>query len=95
MWTQTGKGTIQGPTANRTRELLGLNRDRTTYRAAHRGLLTGLLTGLTHRTTHRPYSQDLLIGLLTGLLTGQCHLKGHLFKLGKVNSPRCEKGLEK
>jgi len=27
---------------------------------------------------------------LTGLLTGHCHLKGHQFKLGMVNSPVCE-----
>jgi hypothetical protein len=26
---------------------------------------------------------------MTGLLTGHCHLKGHLFKLGLVNSPMC------
>jgi hypothetical protein len=28
------------------------------------------------------------------LLTGYCHLKGHLFKLGLVNSPRFERCLE-
>jgi hypothetical protein len=28
---------------------------------------------------------------MTGLLTGHCHLKGHLFKLGLVNSPECER----
>jgi len=28
-----------------------------------------------------------MTGLLTGLLTGHCHLKGHLFKDGRVNSP--------
>jgi hypothetical protein len=27
---------------------------------------------------------------VTGLLTGHCHLKGHLFKLGIIDSP-CEK----
>jgi hypothetical protein len=29
--------------------------------------------------------------ILTGLLTGYCHLKGHLFKLGLVNSPKCDR----
>jgi hypothetical protein len=29
--------------------------------------------------------------ILTGLLTGHCHLKGHLFKLGLVNSPKCDR----
>jgi hypothetical protein len=28
---------------------------------------------------------------MTGLLTGHCHLKGHLFKLGQVNSPECNR----
>jgi hypothetical protein len=28
---------------------------------------------------------------MTGLLTGHCHLKGHLFKLGLVNSPECDR----
>jgi hypothetical protein len=28
---------------------------------------------------------------MTGLLTGHCHLKGHLFKLGLVNSPKCNR----
>jgi hypothetical protein len=26
-----------------------------------------------------------------GLLRGHCHLKGHLFKLGTADSPRCNK----
>jgi hypothetical protein len=29
--------------------------------------------------------------IMTGLLTGHCHLKGHLFKLGLVNSPKCNR----
>jgi hypothetical protein len=29
--------------------------------------------------------------ILTGLLTGHCHLKVHLFKLGLVNSPECDR----
>jgi hypothetical protein len=29
--------------------------------------------------------------IMTGLLTGHCHLKGHLFKLGLVNSPECNR----
>jgi hypothetical protein len=29
--------------------------------------------------------------IMTGLLTGHCHLKGHLFKLGLVNSPKCDR----
>jgi hypothetical protein len=29
--------------------------------------------------------------IMTGLLMGQCHLKGHLFKLGMVNSPKCNR----
>ena len=29
--------------------------------------------------------------ILTGLLTGHCHLKGHLFKLGLVKSPECDR----
>jgi len=28
--------------------------------------------------------------IMTGLLSGHCHLKGHLFKLGLVNSPECD-----
>jgi hypothetical protein len=28
---------------------------------------------------------------VTALLTEHCHLKGHLFKLGPVNSPTCER----
>jgi hypothetical protein len=31
---------------------------------------------------------------VVGLLTGQCHLKGHLFKLGLTNDPICERFLE-
>jgi hypothetical protein len=27
--------------------------------------------------------------ILTGLFTRHCHLKGHLFKLGLVDSPQC------
>jgi hypothetical protein len=27
----------------------------------------------------------------TELLTGHCHLKGHLFKLAMVNSPKCDR----
>jgi hypothetical protein len=29
--------------------------------------------------------------ILTGLFTGHCHLKGHLFKLGIVDSPECDR----
>jgi hypothetical protein len=29
--------------------------------------------------------------IMTGLLTGHCHLKRHLFKLGLVNSPECNR----
>jgi hypothetical protein len=32
---------------------------------------------------------------MVGLLTEHCHLKGHLFKLGLVNSLRCARCLEK
>jgi hypothetical protein len=28
---------------------------------------------------------------VTGLLTGHCHLKGHLFKLGKADNPICSR----
>ena len=28
---------------------------------------------------------------MTGLFTGHCHLKGHLFKLGLLNSPKCNR----
>jgi hypothetical protein len=28
---------------------------------------------------------------VAGLLTGHCHLKGHLFKLGLINVPICER----
>jgi hypothetical protein len=28
--------------------------------------------------------------IMTGLLTEHSHLKGHLFKLGLVNSPKCD-----
>jgi hypothetical protein len=31
---------------------------------------------------------------VVGLLTGHCHLKGHLFKLGLINDPICERCLE-
>jgi hypothetical protein len=31
---------------------------------------------------------------VVGLLTGQCHLKGHLFKLGLTNDPICERSQE-
>ena len=29
--------------------------------------------------------------IMTGLLTGHCHLKGHLLKMGLVNSPECDR----
>jgi hypothetical protein len=29
--------------------------------------------------------------ILTGLLTGDCHLKGQLFKMGLVNSSKCDR----
>ena len=29
--------------------------------------------------------------ILTGLLIGRCHLKGHLFRLGLVNSSECDR----
>ena len=29
--------------------------------------------------------------IMTGLLTGHCHRKGHLFKLGLADSPRCDR----
>jgi hypothetical protein len=35
--------------------------------------------------------------VMTGLLSGHCHLKGHLFKLGLVDSPgydRCKQASE-
>jgi hypothetical protein len=32
---------------------------------------------------------------VTGLLTGHFHLKGHLLKMGLMNSPTCERCLEK
>ena len=28
---------------------------------------------------------------MTWLFTGHCHLKGHLFKLGLLNSPKCNR----
>jgi hypothetical protein len=31
---------------------------------------------------------------IMGLLTGHCHLKGHLFKMGLMNDPICERCLE-
>jgi hypothetical protein len=31
---------------------------------------------------------------IVGLHTGHCHLKGHLFKLGLMNDPTCERCLE-
>jgi hypothetical protein len=31
---------------------------------------------------------------IVGLYTGHCHLKGHLFKLGLMNDPTCERCLE-
>jgi hypothetical protein len=31
------------------------------------------------------------VRILTGLFTGHCHLKGHLFKLELVDSPKCER----
>jgi hypothetical protein len=31
---------------------------------------------------------------IVGLLTGQCHLKGHLYKLGLTGDPTCERCLE-
>jgi hypothetical protein len=32
---------------------------------------------------------------MMGLLAGHCHLKGHLFKMGLMNSPVCERRLKK
>jgi hypothetical protein len=32
---------------------------------------------------------------VTGLLIGHCHLKGHLFKMGLMNSPNCKRCLGK
>jgi hypothetical protein len=29
--------------------------------------------------------------IMTGLLTGHCHLKGHLLKVGLLNSPQCDR----
>jgi hypothetical protein len=31
---------------------------------------------------------------VVGVLTGHCHLKGHIFKLGLINDPICERCLE-
>jgi hypothetical protein len=31
------------------------------------------------------------VQIVTELLTRHCHLKGHLFKLGLVNSPKCDR----
>jgi hypothetical protein len=31
---------------------------------------------------------------VVGLLTGHCHLKGHLFKLGRTDDSTCERGLQ-
>jgi len=28
---------------------------------------------------------------MMGLLTGHCHLKGHVFKLGLIDSPACDR----
>jgi hypothetical protein len=36
-------------------------------------------------------SKNQLRIMTTGLLTGHCHLKGHLFKLGLVKSPECNR----
>jgi hypothetical protein len=29
--------------------------------------------------------------MLTGFVTGHCHLKGHLFKVGLLNIPKCDR----
>jgi hypothetical protein len=29
--------------------------------------------------------------IMTGLLTGHCHLKGQLFQMGLLNSPKCDR----
>jgi hypothetical protein len=31
------------------------------------------------------------VRIMTGLLTGHCHLQRHLFKLGVVNTPKCNR----
>jgi hypothetical protein len=52
----------------------------------------GLIQGPSARRT-----KDLLrlnrdqLRWVVGLLTGHCHLKGHLFKLGLINDPICER----
>jgi hypothetical protein len=55
----------------------------------------GLTPGLSARRT-----KDLLklnrdqLRWVVGLFTGQCHLKGHLLKLGFTDDPSCERCLE-
>jgi hypothetical protein len=29
--------------------------------------------------------------IMTGLLTGHCHLKGQIFQMGLLNSPKCDR----
>jgi hypothetical protein len=45
----------------------------------------------TERTTKLLKLSRVQIRYMTGLLTGHCHLRGHLFKLGKVNNPICRR----
>jgi hypothetical protein len=49
------------------------------------------LNPLANRTTELLKIRRNLLKQATGLITGHCHLKGHLFKLGLVNSPTCER----
>jgi hypothetical protein len=58
----------------------------------HWGSLRGLIQGPSAKKTREILNlyRDQLRWVV-GLLTGHCHLKGHLFKLGPVNSTRCER----
>jgi hypothetical protein len=74
------------------KKAVGLDRDH----GKHWDSLGGLKQG---PSANKPRQLSILkrdqLWWVVGLLTENFHLKGHLFTLGLINSPRCEQCLEK
>jgi hypothetical protein len=74
------------------------NRDRYKYRESVIGLehAEGFLQGVSARRCRKILKLNRnQLQLVTGLFTGQCHLTGHVFKLGLTNNPAYERYMEK
>jgi hypothetical protein len=56
-----------------------------------KGTLRAFLKTLCEKKLGTAQFEQKQLKIMTGLLTGYCHLKGHLFKPGLVNSPECNR----